>query len=109
MEMKLGGEKVHIKTYKSMWELLTLGAAVFHSFNQMEVKRPSKLREVDQCTDATFVTSPVCPALLPWRSGCLKPGQRGRHGFPASSSLAVLLLGIALGNVSVFRFGIFLY
>lgn len=66
MEMKLGGEKVHIKL---SWELLTLVTAAVHRFNQMELKSPSKRRKVDSSTKAVFVTSPVGPTLPPWRSG----------------------------------------
>lgn len=66
----MGGEKVHVKL---TWELLTLVTTVSHGFEQ----RPFKLRKVDSPTDAISVTSPVCPALPPWRPGCLSPCRKG--------------------------------
>lgn len=98
MEMKLGGEKVHIKL---MWELLTLVTVVFPRIQPNLEGRLSLERLIalqTQFSDLSCVPSITTLEVRLSKSQC----GHGAVAFSPALLLLLLSLGIVLGNMSMF-------
>lgn len=97
MEVKLGGEKVHVKL---TWELLTLVTAVSHGFEQ----RPFKLRKVKgwQPYRCNFCDLSCVPSTTALEVRLSQPMQKGRYAFFWAFLLLCFRLALLLVTCSCF-------